>query len=144
MKKETGFILFLSVCLTVFVMGFPGLSHAQPNDAKKQCHQNNGKGKIKKVTEEVAGADAVAIFILKADGSIQVMEGPGKNAKKPKKDGGGPIDQQPNSSTPIEWKDLPDKIKDDFPKGASNIKMATITAYSGDTCTNVNGTWYCW
>lgn len=141
MKKEIGFILVLLVGFAAFVMGFPGMSHAQPNAEAKKCHKDNGKANIKKVTKEVAGEDAIAIFVLKADGSIQVMEGPNKSAKKPKKDGGGLIDEQPASSTdgPV-----PQEVKDDFPSNATTVKTGTITTYVGDTCTNVNGTWYCW
>lgn len=146
MKKETGFLLVLFVGLAAFVMGFSGMSHAQPNVVMKPCHKNTSKQKIKKVSEEVAGADVIAIFVLKSNGDIEVMEGPVRSAKKP---GGGAMDQQPNASKPIPWDDLkkdgvPDKVKAEFPDKTKPIKKAEIIAYTGDTCTNVNGTWYCW
>lgn len=140
MKRETGFLLVLFVGLAAFVMGFSGMSHAQPNVEMKPCHKNTSKQKIKKVSEEVAGADAIAIFVLKANGDIEVMEGPGRSAKKPKKDGGGPMDQQP---PPSKNGPVPQEVKDDFP-GKTTVKTVTITTYVGDTCTNVNGIWYCW
>ena len=140
MKKQTGFILFLFLVVTVFVMGFSGVTQAQPNAEKAKCHKDNGKAKMKKVSKEVAGEDVIAIFVLKTDGNIEVMEGPGKSAKKPEKDGGGAMDEQPKPSTdgPI-----PQDMKKDFPN-STKVKTGTITTYVGDTCTNVNGTWYCW
>jgi hypothetical protein len=144
MKKEMDFILLSLIAIGAFAVGFPGIGLAEVNAAGGQCHKDNTKQNIKKVTKDVAGEDALAIFVLKANGDIEVMEGPDPkiNFRKPREmqDGqpGAVLDKQPNPSKPGE---VPNDIKHEM---SGSPKVSIIKTYVGDTCANINGTWYCW
>lgn len=142
MKKEMAFNLLSLIAIGAFAVGFPGIGLAEVNAAGGQCHKDNTKQNIKKVTKDVAGEDALAIFVLKANGDIEVMEGPKISFRKPKKKGEEPIDQQPPSSESIDRDQIPLALEDDI--SASTVKRGSITTYVGNTCTIINGKEYCW
>jgi len=150
MKKVIVFILFSLLGFGGLVAGFPGIGLAQPPDEKEpnctvKTHPQ-GKTKIKKLHKDF-GEDVLAVLVLKKDGNIEVMEGPGQinfgepmtpqdhQAGKPRPD----IDKQPPVS-PLST-EIPDDLTGELP---GSFRMGTITTYVGKSCMKVNGITYCW
>lgn len=136
MKRLLFFFAAISLVIPFLISGL-GLA-----EVGNDCKMYNGKVNIKKVDKRFAGEDVLAVFVLRDDGNIEVKEGPITSFKKPKKNTETPIDQQPPSSKSIDRGEIPLAIEDDI--SASTVKKGTITTYVGDTCANINGTWYCW
>ncbi len=136
MKRLLFFFAAMSF-VTLFIVSGEGLA-----EVGNDCKVFNGKTNIKKVDKRFAGEDVLAVFVLRADGNIEVMEGPSTSFKKPKKDTEAPMDQQPPSSKLIDRSEIPLAIEDDI--SAATVKKGTIATYVGDTCAYVNGTYYFW
>lgn len=147
MKKVIVFTLFSLLGFGGFVVGFPGIGVAQPPEEKvKDCTVKThpqGKTKIKKIHKDF-GEDVLAVLVLKKDGNIEVIEGPGQiNFKEPRalKTGKPPldIDEQPPVSYPST--DIPRNLEDEL---HGTYTRGDITTYVGNSCMNVNGRTYCW
>lgn len=142
MKKVIVFTLFSLLGLGGFVVGFPGLDLAQAKEKDCTVKQHpKGKTKIKKVDEDF-GKGVLAVFVLKADGNIEVMEGPNTDFKEPKKHGGKSKDKEPAPSRPGKPQEIPPDIQQDIK--SSSPKIGEILTFVGDTCVRVNGVYYCW
>ena len=142
-------ITMVSCFLFSGMMGLSGAGMAQPlNDKEPNCTVKThprGKTKIKKLHKDF-GEDVLAVFVLKNNGNIEVMEGH-KDAKgneiyfrKPQKAGGTSLDEQPPGhylST-----DIPIGLEDELKGGA--YRRVDITTFVGESCVTVNGLTYCW
>jgi len=147
MKKVIAFTLFSLLGFGGFVVGFPGIGLAQPPEEKeKNCTVKThpqGKTKIKKIHKDF-GKDVLAVLVLKADGNIEVLEGPGQiNFREPRdvKEGkpGRDVDEQPPASYPST--DILPGLEGEL---HGTFKRVDITTFVGNSCMNVNGRIYCW
>lgn len=142
MRKVIVFTLFSLLTFGGFVVGLSGLDLAEAKEKDCTVKQHpKGKTKIKRVDADF-GKDVLAVFVLKADGNIQIMEGPNTDFKEPKKYGGKSMDKEPAPSRPGIPQDIPPDIQQDMQ--GSQQKIGEIITFVGDTCVRVNGVYYCW
>jgi hypothetical protein len=90
-------------------------------------------------------SDVEACILIKKNGKVEVVAGPGKTLRKPKEIGKPPVPQTESPGPPKSKNvsDLPAPLK-----GKDEIKTAykehTITIYGDKTCMAFNGVYYCW
>ena len=100
-----------------------------------------GKTKVKRIDADF-GEDVLALFVLKADGNIQIMEAPNTDFKAPKKYGGRSMDKEPAPSRPGMPQNIPPDIQQDMQ--SPQQKIGEIITFVGNTCARGNGVYYSW